>query len=69
MSMRAKLLADEMDVIIVSKAIADARLVNRAGGSVQLSWMCKQGMLPPSRTVTLEELSIVRLDRAHGRLH
>jgi len=26
-------------------------------------------MLPSSRTVTLEELSLARLDRAHGRLH
>jgi DNA-binding transcriptional LysR family regulator len=57
MSLRDKLLADEMDMIIVPNAVADARFINRKLGTVKLSWMCKPGLLPTSRIVTLQELT------------
>ncbi len=57
MSLRDKLLADEMDMIIVPDAVADARFMHRQLTAVQLSWMCKPGMLPTSRVVTLQELT------------
>lgn len=55
--LRAKLLADEMDIIIVPDLAADARFTNRRLADVQLAWMCKPGMLPTSRVVTLQELA------------
>lgn len=57
LDLRDKLLADEMDMIIVPDAVADARFMNRRLATVQLSWMCKPGLLPTSRIVTLQELT------------
>ena len=57
MNLRDKLRANEMDMIIVPDAVADERLMNRPLGKVDLAWMCKPGILPTTRVVTMQELA------------
>lgn len=58
--LRDKLLADELDLIIVPDAFADARLPAKAIGQVESAWMCKPGLVPAG-TGRLHELARHRL--------
>ena len=60
-ALRDKLLADELDLVIVPDAFQDARLVGLRVGIVAQSWMCKPGMVDASRTHKLHELAGYRL--------
>ncbi|VTU30145.1 LysR family transcriptional regulator [Variovorax sp. PBL-E5] len=57
LSLRDKLLADEMDLIIAPDVVADARFASHRVGTARLAWMCKPGLLPTSRAVSLQELA------------
>ena len=56
-NLRDRLLADEMDLIIVPEVVAQPRLAKLHLGTVQLVWMCKPGLLPTSRLVSQDELA------------
>ncbi len=45
LSLRDKLLADELDLIMVPDAFADARIPGKAIGKVDSAWMCKPGLV------------------------
>jgi DNA-binding transcriptional LysR family regulator len=59
--LREKLLADEVDVIVVPDAFSDTRFASKVVGKVQSAWMCKPGVLDASKPVRLSELSRHRL--------
>lgn len=61
MSLREKLLADEIDLIIVPDAYQDSRFVSRPVGKIKNIWMCKPGVADASRTLRLHELGAYRL--------
>jgi len=44
-TLKDRLLADELDLIIVPDAFVDSRLASSSIGSVENSWMCKPGMI------------------------
>jgi DNA-binding transcriptional LysR family regulator len=56
-SLRDKLLADEIDLMIVPNAFDEARFVSEPVGEVELVWMCKPGLVDATRPMTLAELS------------
>lgn len=61
LSLRDKLLADELDLIIVPDAFADARIPGKAIGKVESAWMCKPGLVPSGGPVRLHELARYRM--------
>lgn len=61
MSLRDKLLADEVDLIVVPDAFQDDRFVSRQVGSVASAWMCKPGLLDADRLIRIRELAQQRL--------
>jgi DNA-binding transcriptional LysR family regulator len=61
LSLRDKLLADELDLIIVPDAFADARIPGKAIGKVESAWMCKPGLVPSAGPVRLHELARYRM--------
>lgn len=56
-SLREKILADELDLAIVPDAYNEARFVCEPVGEVEGVWMCKRGLIDHTRTLTLDELS------------
>jgi DNA-binding transcriptional LysR family regulator len=58
--LRDKLLADELDLILVPDAFADTRLRSKVVGQVESAWMAKPGLVP-SGTTRLHELAQVPL--------
>lgn len=58
--LRDKLLADDLDLVIVPDAFADARLPAKAVGQVESAWMCQPGLLPAG-PVRLHQLAHQRL--------
>ena len=54
---REKVLADELDMIIVPDAFADTRIPTKAIGRVESAWMCKPGLLSTRRIMKLRELA------------
>jgi DNA-binding transcriptional LysR family regulator len=56
-NLRDKLLADEVDTIIVPDAFAEARFSLIPLAMVKSSWMCKPGLLPTSRVLHMHELA------------
>jgi DNA-binding transcriptional LysR family regulator len=60
-SLREKLLADEVDLMIVPDAFADSRFAQKALGEVDNAWMCKPGLLNTSKTLRLHELATHRM--------
>lgn len=60
-TLRDKLLADEVDLVIVPSVFEDARFSSKPVGSVESAWMCKQGLLDVSRTLRIHELATHRL--------
>lgn len=60
-SLREKMLADELEVMIVPDVFPDARFASKPVGSVENSWMCKPGLLDASTTLRMHELATHRL--------
>lgn len=59
LQLRDKLLADELDVVIVPHTFADARMQSKVIGRVKSAWMCKPGVIPSAAatgTVRLHDL-------------
>ncbi|MET3490557.1 DNA-binding transcriptional LysR family regulator [Variovorax sp. 1128] len=46
LQLRDKLLADELDLVIVPETFADSRLPHKVIGQVKSAWMCKPGVVP-----------------------
>jgi DNA-binding transcriptional LysR family regulator len=64
LQLRDKLLADELDLVIVPDTFADSRLPNKVIGQVRSAWMCKPGVVPATATtgtVRLHELARHRM--------
>ncbi|RQO45074.1 LysR family transcriptional regulator [Variovorax sp. KBW07] len=62
LQLRDKLLADELDLVIVPDTFADSRLPHKTIGRVRSAWMCKPGVVPASTTaVRLHELARHRM--------
>lgn len=55
--LRDKLIADEVDFIVVPDAFPDARFGHIKLGSVEFGWMCKPGMLPKDRMIRVSDLA------------
>ncbi|MEJ8853421.1 LysR family transcriptional regulator [Variovorax robiniae] len=60
-NLREKVLADELDLIVVPDAFADTRIPSKAVGAVESAWMCKPGLMPNDEPVRLEELARQRM--------
>ncbi|HSV36673.1 LysR family transcriptional regulator [Ramlibacter sp. WS9] len=60
-SLRDKLLADEVDLIVLPDAFEDTRFSSKVLGSVEYAWMCKPGMLDSSKRLRVHELATHRL--------
>lgn len=56
-ALRDKLLADELDLIIVPDAYQSDRFITEHIGEVENAWMCKPGTVKSGRTLSLSELS------------
>jgi DNA-binding transcriptional LysR family regulator len=59
--LRDKLLADELDVVIVPQALEDPRCASRPVGELEMGWMCKPGMVDATRPLRLRDLAKYRL--------
>jgi DNA-binding transcriptional LysR family regulator len=60
-TLRDKLLADEIDLMIVPSAFDDAKFTSTPVGRVELAWMCKPGLLGKRRPLGIHELAKQRL--------
>lgn len=60
-TLRERLLSDDLDLAIVPKMADDSRISKKGIGKVQNSWMCKPGMLPADKPLRLHELASQRL--------
>lgn len=67
MSLRDKLLADELDLIFAADAFPETKLQTKPVGRIQSTWMCKPGLLDPNKTFRLHELATHRLILQAGR--
>lgn len=61
LTLREKLLNDELDIVIVPDSLADPRCVARPIGALEMGWMCKPGMIDESKLLRLHELTKRRL--------
>jgi DNA-binding transcriptional LysR family regulator len=61
LQLRDKLLADELDLVIVPDTFADSRLPSKVIGKVKSAWMCKPGVVQATGTVRLHELALHRM--------
>ncbi|SDE88343.1 DNA-binding transcriptional regulator, LysR family [Variovorax sp. CF079] len=57
-TLRDKLLADEIDLMIVPNAYDEARFISEPVGEVELVWMCKPGLVEATQPMTLAELAL-----------
>ncbi|MEJ8827353.1 LysR family transcriptional regulator [Variovorax humicola] len=75
MTLRDKLLADDVDVMIVPDAFDDQKLLSRRVGVVEHAWMCKPGLVGRKKgPISMQDLATHRLltqdDRSGtGRLY
>lgn len=60
-SLRDKLLADEVELIIVPDAFDDSRFTSKRVGTVENAWMSKPGMVNTRRPMRIHELAGHRL--------
>jgi DNA-binding transcriptional LysR family regulator len=60
-SLREKLAADKLDLMVVPGSANDARLSSRPIGTVKNAWMCKPGLVPARKAVRIQELAAHRL--------
>ncbi|MEO5736951.1 MAG: LysR family transcriptional regulator [Variovorax sp.] len=56
-NLREKVLADELDLIVVPDAFADTRIPSKSIGQVESAWMCKPGFVPEEGPIRLHELA------------
>jgi DNA-binding transcriptional LysR family regulator len=61
MELRDRLLADELDFIIVPDAFDDQRFVKKRVGVVAHAWMCKPGFVGKRHRLRMDELARYRL--------
>jgi len=61
MGLRDKLLADELDLVVVPDSVQDPRFSAKPVGSVESAWMCSPSLMDTSRPVRISELSRHRL--------
>ncbi|MGE4240678.1 LysR family transcriptional regulator [Ramlibacter sp.] len=61
MTLRAKLLADELDVVIVPDHAEDSGLAKAAVGKVRNDWMCKPGLVSATKRFRPQDLLSHRL--------
>lgn len=59
--LRDKMMADEVDLIILPDSFADTRFHSKLLGTVDYAWMCKPGMLDARKDFRLHELASHRL--------
>lgn len=64
-SLRDKLLTDEVDLMIVPQAFDDARFASMQVGRVENAWMCKPGLIGSRKPLRVQELAAHRL-LTHG---
>ncbi len=72
--LRDKLLAGEVDLMIVPEIFDDQRFESKRVGTAEHAWMCKPGLIGPRRRLRIHELAAHRLlsqdDRSGtGQLH
>ncbi|GAB3626858.1 LysR family transcriptional regulator [Pandoraea terrae] len=60
-ALRERLLADEIDLMIVPDAYSDPRFVSEPVGQVENAWMCKPGLLNEDRPRAISELNAFTL--------
>ncbi|GHC71197.1 LysR family transcriptional regulator [Pseudorhodoferax aquiterrae] len=56
-NLREKVLADELDLVVVPDAFADTRIPSKRVGTVESAWMCKPGLVEAGRRIRLHELA------------
>jgi DNA-binding transcriptional LysR family regulator len=56
-NLREKVLADELDLVVVPDAFADTRIPSKRVGAVESAWMCKPGLVEAGRRIRLHELA------------
>jgi DNA-binding transcriptional LysR family regulator len=61
MGLRDKLLADEVDLIVVPDAFQDARFSSKPVSSVESAWMCSPTLMDTTRPIKMHELAKHRL--------
>lgn len=59
--LRDKLLADEVDLMIVPDVVDDQRFLSKRVGVVENAWMCKPGMVGRRHRLKMHELAAHRL--------
>lgn len=59
--LRDKMMADEVDLIVLPDSFPDTRFSSKLLGRVEYAWMCKPGMLDSRKTFRLHELATHRL--------
>lgn len=59
--LRDKLLADEVDLMIVPEVFDDRRLLSKRVGVVEHAWMCKPGLVGGRRRLRMHELASQRM--------
>lgn len=59
--LRDKLLADEVDLVIVPDIFHDQRFLSKPVGIVEHAWMCKPGVVEHRRRMHMQELARYRL--------
>lgn len=60
-NLRDKLMADELDLMVVPDAYPDPRFASKLLRSVENAWMCKPGLLDSRRQIRIHELAVRRL--------
>lgn len=60
-SLREKLAADQLDLMIVPGPFSDTGLTSKPVGRVKNAWMCKPGLVPRRKAVKIQELAAYRL--------
>jgi DNA-binding transcriptional LysR family regulator len=60
-TLREKVLADELDLIFVPGAFVEDRLATKVLGHLQNAWMCKPGLVESDKVFRLHELANQRL--------
>lgn len=60
-ALRDKLLADELDIVIVPDALEDPRCESRTVGELEMAWMCKPGMVNTAKPLRIHDIARYRL--------
>jgi DNA-binding transcriptional LysR family regulator len=60
-TLRDKLLGDELDIAIVPDALKDPRCEARPVGELEMAWMCKPGFINARKTHRLQDIAKYRL--------